>query len=225
LAGLHWFLSFCNGRWTGPILPVGYDDDSNPVFHEWGLPRIQLHRTVRSWFSNLDRNIAPEVYLGFARRWSDDTWWPAIKNSIYWYMPGNASGAAIENTVILSHVAFETISWTLFVEDKKIMSVKKFGNLNAAERLRCLLKHCDIPLQVPAELSRLAKAAKTENWSDGPQSVTAIRNDCIHPDEKNSDQLSRVGMDAEREASSLCLYYLELILLRLFDYEGVFLID
>jgi len=222
LNGLHPFLSFCCGRWTGPALSVGYDNESSPLFHEWGMPRISPYRAVRGWLSDLHRNVVSNVYPGFAGRWSNETWTQAIKDAIYWYIFGNAPGVAIENGVILAHVAFETLGWILFVEDTKALSIDGYKRLEAADKLRLLLNHCCIGLDVPSELRSLGKAAKAENWNDGPGSIAAVRNAHVHPSLKNRARLSRAGSEAAYEAWLLSMHYLELILLHLFDYHGKF---
>lgn len=219
---LGWFLSFCNGRWTAPILHVGCDRDSTFVSHEWTMPRISPYRVVRSWFSDLRRNVLSEVYPGFAARWSNETWSQTLRSAIYWYVLANAPGVAIENGVILAHVAFESLGWTLFVEDTKSLSSDGYNRLAGADKLRLLLNQCRIPIDVPSELPSLRTAAKAENWIDGPGSLAAVRNAYVHPSKKNRDRLSRAGNEAEYQAWVLSMYYLELLLLYLSDYQGEF---
>jgi len=65
-------------------------------------------------------------------------------------------------------------------------------------------------------------AARAENWSDGSEAIAAIRNAHVHSSPKNRERLSRTGKEAEYQAWMLSLYYLELILLYLFEYQGEF---
>jgi hypothetical protein len=220
LDGLYWFLSFCTGRWTGPLLHMGYDQDSNLLSHQWSMPRLSPYRTVGSWFTDQHRNVLSDAYPGFAAKWSDTTCVQAIKSAVYWYCLANAPGVAIENGVILTQVAFETIAWALFVEDLKSLSANGFNKLTFADKLRRVLIHCGIPLNVPDELPALKGAAQTENWIDGPGSVSAVRNAHVHPGKKSRERLARAGHQAEYDAWNLSLHYLELILLRLFNYHG-----
>ncbi len=219
LRGLSSFLSFCNGRWTGPFLQIGYDDNSRPCCHVWEIPRTTPNRTVPRWFSCLRLNVAKDLCPGFAQRWIDDTWRETIESTVYWYILGNAPGVAIENGVILANVAFETLGWTLFVQDKRAISKSGYERLEAADKLRLLLDHCRIDIDVPSELTSLEAAAKAENW-DGASALTAIRNAYIHPSPNNREKLSRVGIEAQHEAWFLSMYYVELILLFLCGYHG-----
>jgi hypothetical protein len=203
LEGLDWFLSFCNGRWTGPILAVGYDENSIPVAHQWKLPRITPYGRVRSWYSEHGDDYASRAYPGFAKLWSDDAWMLTVKSAIYWYIIANTPGGAVENGVMLAHVAFDTLGWTLFVEHLKSLSGKHYDDLSADEKLRRLLNYCGIPLAVPAELRRLASIATSEGWNDGPAALASIRNAYVHPTRKNRRRLERVGDEAEHQACDL----------------------
>ena len=219
---LYRLLSFYNGKWTGPVLPVWFDANSETVWHEWIMPRVTPFRNVPRWASDFLLCALPILYPGFAARWSDETWRDCIHNAIYWYLMANAPGVSIENGVILAHVAFETLGWTLFVQDKKAISVDGFERLNAADKLRLLLSEARVPLAIPTELSSLEAAAKADHWGDGPGSLVAIRNAHVHSSPKNRERIARAGTEAERQAWQLSIYYLELILLYLCDYSGKF---
>jgi hypothetical protein len=221
---LYWLLSFYNGKWTGPILPVWFDANSESVWHEWIMPLVTPFRNVPRWVSDLLRCALPNLYPGFAARWSDETWRDCIHNAIYWYLMPNAPGVAIENGIILAHVAFETLGWTLFVQDKKTITANRYDKkINTADKLRLLLNEARVPLAVPSELASLEAAAKADKkWCDGPGSLAAIRNAYVHSSPENRKRLADVGPEAEHEAWLLSLYYLELILLYLCNYNGEF---
>jgi hypothetical protein len=135
LNSLHWLLSFCNGRWTGPFLWIGYDKDSKPVSHHWGVPNITPNLTVAGWFSDLQLGVLSKLYPGFIDRWTNDTWRQAIQTAIYWYVLANAPGGSVENGMVASQIAFEVLSWTVFVEDAKVLSKNGFNRkLEAVDR-------------------------------------------------------------------------------------------
>lgn len=220
LEALYWLLSFCNGRWTGPILPLQSDIDMKQAWCEWSARRVSPYRHIRSWNHELMEDVLPSICKGFADKWFDEMWSRTIRIAIYWYVTANAPGAPIENGVMVTQVAFETLGWTLFVEDMKSLSSEGYERLHSADKLRLLLTHCGIGLAIPAELHELLATAKADNWSDGPAAISAIRNAHVHPSPKNRARLSRAGVDAEHQATILSLYYVELLLLRLFDYSG-----
>jgi len=59
---------------------------------------------------------------------------------------------------------------------------KGYENLPAMDKLRLLLSICGIPAAIPASLSKLAAAAKAKEnqWKDGPQALTEVRNALVH---------------------------------------------
>lgn len=85
-----------------------------------------------------------------------------------------------------------------------------------------MLTTCGIPLDIPPALTDLVKVAKAENWQDGPHATTGIRNAIVHASPKKRARILGHGSDARMEAWSLGQWYLELILLRLFDYNGAY---
>ena len=72
--------------------------------------------------------------------------------------------------------------------------------------------------RVPTECSVLTELNKSRHWEHGPHALTVIRNDLVHPD----NQSGPFAEEALREAQSLGLYYIELMLLRLSGYTGQF---
>ncbi len=77
-------------------------------------------------------------------------------------------------------------------------------------------------MAIPAELTESLKAAKADNWTDAPAAMTAIRNAITHPTKRNRERLGRHPARIKHEVWSLGLWYLELCLLKLFKYQGVY---
>ena len=222
LESLSSFLSFCNGRWTGPTLVVGMDKDSKPVSHDWSVPTIAPFRFVESWFSDCVPSVAELAYPGFAARWANETYSEAVRTAIFWYVTANAAGIAVENGLLLAWMAFETLGWVVLVEDTGKHTHKSYDSEPAAAKLRQLLGHCEIALPIPSELPALLAASETSVCNDGPGILTDLRNAHVHPNPKRREWLLKAGPQAELEAWYLSLHYLELILLYLFGYQGDF---
>jgi hypothetical protein len=79
------------------------------------------------------------------------------------------------------------------------------------ERIRRLPGELTIPIQIPSSSERLLAA--TPPWEDGPHAVTTIRNSVTHSYESS-------GSPPVFEAWQLAQSYLELALLRLFEFKG-----
>lgn len=218
--GLSWFLSFCRGTWVAPVLPVGFDADGARIWEEWRKWKIERWRRVGTWFDSRSCIGLVDVFPGFLRRWNDGTWNEPIELAIHWYVESNMCAGAVEGSTILTQAAFELLAWTLVVEDQRVLGAKRFDKLPAADKLRRLLSHCEIPLPIPSSLAELTKSAAENSWDDGPQAITGVRNALVHATTRNRKKVMGSDASLRHEAWWLGLWYLELVLLHLFDYKG-----
>jgi len=214
------FASFARGQRCGASIVVGLDDEVSQVSHIWKMPRIDGYRDVRNWFSDVVDNNLSECFPGFMQRFEDVVWQKSIHDVIYWYLTATSSGVSIENGVVLAHIAFETLGWTLLVEDLKSLSSSGYDKINASDKLRLLLSHARISLQIPAEFASLESFAKAENCQDAPDALALLRNAYVHPSPNSRKRLDRTDTEAQYQAWVLSMYYLELILLHLFNFNG-----
>jgi hypothetical protein len=217
---LYRYLSFCSGIWSAPILLVGFDASGNRVFEEWRAPKVERWRNVASWFNDFSVDGLVAGFPGFLERWRDETWNEPLLLALHWYGEANMSAGGVEGSLILAQAAFEVLAWTLLVEDKQVLSEDGFQKLPAMDKLRLLISDCGIPLGIPSSLSLLAAIAKAENWKDGPQALTELRNALVHSNPKKRKKVLGADIRVRHEASDLSLWYLELILLKIFDYNG-----
>ncbi len=217
---LSWFLSFCRGSWVGPVLAVGFDVDGKRVWEEWRLRKIERWRCVGSWFDSLSCVGLVEAFPGFSRRWKDETWNEPIRLALHWYVESNMCSGGVEGGTILTQAAFELLAWTLLVEDQESLSEAEFKKLPASDQLRLLLSSCGIPPTIPTSMCALTQAAAAYNWKDGPQAITGVRNALVHASPKNRKRVLGADTGVRYEAWWLGLWYLELVLLRLFDFQG-----
>ncbi|MBD2491989.1 hypothetical protein [Aulosira sp. FACHB-615] len=225
---LHWFLSFCRGFRISPILLVGQNSSGKKVWEKWHSNQlISPWKIVDSWFIDLHslntQNIN-ELFAGFLTLWKTDTWNDAIRLAIHWYLESNAQAGAVQGSIILLQAAFELLAGTLLLEDKKITE-EAFNKLKAFEKLRHLLKECNLPLEIPDTLTHLLQAAKPEDldWSDGVQALTQTRNALVHANPEKRKKFLNRSFSEKVDIVNLGLWYLELVLLKVFGYKGQYL--
>lgn len=217
---LNFFCSFTNGDWCGPIWFVGVDASGTQVSHLWRVPRVDGYRDSHNWFSPNAGKSLSSLFPGFADLWNDEVWGESLRNTVFWYVTAMSSGMSIENSIVLCHIAFETLGWTYFVEHKKSLSSQRFDKLQGADKLRLLLSQLDIPVAFPSRFSALSGYATAENHKDAATTLSRLRNAYVHPSPKNRAKLSQVGIQVQYEAMTMCLHFLELIVLRLCQYNG-----
>lgn len=225
MEGLFRFLSFVRGLWVAPSLCVGFDSHQNRTWELWQSLNIERWVGVSSW---VDQTI-PEglnlLFPSFMKRWNKEVWRGPIEQAVHWYVECNMCSGGIQGSIILGQAAFELLAWTILVDDKRTINSETMSrSLPANDKLRLLLTFCEIPLEVPKSLTALVKYADSikskQFFADGPQILTQIRNALVHSDPEKRKLLLAKDSGTIYEAWRLTVWYLELILLRFFDYHG-----
>ena len=217
---LGYFLSFCQGNWVAPILSVGMDRGGGRIWEEWGSRRVERWAAVNSWLSEFEPHAMGAAFPGFIRRWHTELWQEPLRLAMHWYVESNRCAGGVEGALVLAQVAFELLTWTLLVEERKALSKKSFKGTSAGGRLRMLLETCGLDTRIPDSLSALVELAGTYASADGPGIITHVRNETVHPEPSAQKAMIQLRPRIRYEAWRFALWYLELILLRLFDYEG-----
>jgi len=218
---LFQYLSFCRGAWIAPILPVGFDEHGDRVWDNWRGWKISGWRSVRNWFNSHSEEGLSKGFPGFYKRWTDEEWKEPFLLANHWYVEANMSAGGVEGSIILAQAGFELLGWTYLVESRSALSEKGYESLAAVDKLRLLLTMLQIPVDIPATLPTLAATAKAagNNWEDGPQALTEIRNALVHGSPAKRRKVFDNHPDLVHEAWNLSLRYLELMILRLCDYN------
>jgi len=220
LPGVHTFLSFARGRWCTPLFPRGRLKDQD-VWKYLGSWKVSPWKDVNSWFPRQEALQVSQAWTGFLNRWFDPNWQDPISTAIHWYVEANSNAGAIEGSIVLAQTALELMSWVILVEDNAQFSATKFDKLRAAEKIGHLLDKQGIPLNVPSSLPALRQAANVFGSSkNGPEVFVSLRNGITHPKKSKREKERLIQTRARWETLQLGLWYLELILLRLFSYNG-----
>jgi hypothetical protein len=220
LEAFSYYLSFARGLWLAPMLIAGFDAEGKQVFEEWSACRADSWQNTYTWFST-DSTDLVETFPGFMRRWQDKNWRELVQDSIHWYVESKKQAGGVNGAIVLQQAALERLAWVLLVEDKRSLSQNGFQKLPAADQVRLLLSSLGIDLKLPTDLINLTQLANQQNLVDGPQAITEIRNAIVHPNPKNRHKGGGASEKIRTEAWSVGLEYLELALLKLFDYPYI----
>ncbi|MCC6428366.1 MAG: hypothetical protein IT435_16285 [Phycisphaerales bacterium] len=218
-AALWRSLSFCRGAWTTPMLLIGHDARQQPLWYSWSTGRIDARDGAGSWFNRFSTK-GFEAFAGFFKLYTAELWSEPIGLAIHWYVECNTNRDNVEGAIILQQAAFELLAWTLLVEERGVLSKDGIQKLPAADQLRLLLSTCCIPLAVPPGFDDLQSLTKEYQWPDGPAAVTEIRNALVHANPSKRRRILDRGFGVRCDAWQLGQWYLELVLLRIFDYRG-----
>jgi hypothetical protein len=214
------FLSFLNGDRCSVVLPVAFDRAGQQVWRGWNAGDNAPWIGKSNWSNDLPGQWVSLSFPGFLRRWQDPDWHEAIGLAVEWYLQGKRGTA--ETALLLGQSALELIGWVQFVESGSgSMSSGSFQGLNASERIRILLTHHSIGLNIPSPFTGLnAIRIDGQPFVDGPHAITGIRNGIVHPKKSKRQQVLGPDPSARKQAANLCLHYLECVLLSLFDYKA-----
>jgi hypothetical protein len=226
LDALYYYISFARGIWCGPLLPIAFDSGVKK-WSRWEPPWINEWRERRSWFPKLDYGVVQplsDAFSGLISLWDDALWREPIKNAVHWYIEANTNAGGVEGGIILVQTALELLSWVYLVEDDSsaVMSAKKFNELSAEKRILSLLEKLTIPTELPEQLLALSSAATLVEAENGVGALVSLRNAIVHPKRSRRQTITEVGVPARIEALSVGLWYLELVLLKLIGYNGVY---
>ena len=217
LEALFYFLSFSRGFWVHPILPIGYNKNNEKVWELWANYMVSPWKSVLTWCDHHNISFLSEIFAGFIKRWHNQDYQESIRTALYWYIRSNVPAAGTDGSIILTQAALERLSWDYHVNIKNSLSLDGFERLSAGDRIKLILSHAGIPLSVPNNYPKLASLAKERNL-DGPALIAYIRNRIVHPGrQKGKIDPATVPLF---ECWNLGLWYLELLLLFIFEYSG-----
>lgn len=224
LETLFFYLSFAAGRWTGMCLPVAYDSADVVIWDDWMCQQTTPYRNAISWAARDRPECFEQPYSRFCELYADSYWREVLVTAIHWYIEANNQAGKIEGSIALTQTALELLAATILVEQEKWISHGAYDKLPASDRLRLLLKWAGIPAGIPTELNELVTLAndKQNRWVDGAHAFVEIRNSIIHPTKKNRERFRQHSTGARVDAWLLGLWMVELVLLRLFGYRGLY---
>ncbi|MBX3584281.1 MAG: hypothetical protein KF810_20555 [Rhizobiaceae bacterium] len=213
---LQRFLSFARGSWTSVFGTVGYDRNGNELYEDWSQRIATPWQVCRSWFDIHHGETLCAAFPGFVRLMHDPLLAKAGYAALHWYLRSNRAGEGpgVDGGLILSQAALEGLSMSVLSKAGVTLPRKA----NAAERIRAACQHLKIRVEIPAFCKTMRLWHRQGAFSDGPEAITRLRNELVHP----KRLLPRKIPSAVPEASKLAQWYIEVMLLKLCGYQGVY---
>ena len=208
LEDLRMFLSFVKGSYCSLALVEGQDEHGEQSWVRWGTHYVERWKPRRSWsLRTSGGDVMTELFPGFVSLLeSTDQSRRTFTRVIDWYLESNES--AIHVGLILTEAALERLSHHVLRRPRrtnKKESIAKYIE-NALEKL-------ELKRNIPQGCTELRKI---KDWASGPHAITTIRNDLVHPRQLLDD----ISFYAHHEAWNLGQWYVEMILLKEFCYQG-----
>jgi len=218
---ISYFLSFCRGAWTCPILLSGEDRSGHAIGRRWVSVLVDRYKATVSWVPSTEPvgAVIQSVFRGYADAWFSAIWGDALRNITQWYV--ESSTGDVGKSIILMQAALELLAWIRLVEEKQILTKKdwKEGRISFSTKLRMLLSLSSIPHSIPSNLSDLTTYCNACQAADGPEGITSIRNALVHPSPPKRARLT-TRPRAVGDAWLLASWYLDLCVLNACGYKG-----
>lgn len=211
------FLSFVKGANCNPVCAIGYDRDGKRVWEFFNSPREPWSSPL-SWLTFLQGSELFDLFPGFIKKCEEISWQQTFQEAIYFYENSNKSTGKVDIGIILAQAAIERLSFEYSVKYSKLIEMQGFTNLRASDKMRLLFSSLGIPIEIPNILEKMRAASNKFKWIDAPHALTEIRNSLIHPEHKYHGILSQIYF----EAWNLGLWFLELCILRLCGFSGLY---
>ncbi len=222
---LYWLFAFTNGARCGCVLPVGLRHLGRPLWKKWGAHNIALAKSNPTWFSDPAPQQCFQVADGCFKVWNQEESREWFTLALGLYLESNCHSGRIEIALVTAQIGLELLAWVVLIEQRALITAESFGKLPAADKIRLLLFWMQVPPAIPKQLCHLhhlhASRSAADGPRDGPRVVTDIRNSLVHPTREKRKQMQTGSTCREcYDAWQLSMWYFELILLKLFGYNG-----
>ena len=216
LKALHLFLSFARGSYCGLAFVSGQDAAGRRVWEQWGTYKTEpWQRSLPTWLPHSQSENLSPVFQGFWTRYNDANWGESLAKVVNWYLRSNESDEA-EVGIILTQAALERLSYETVGARLRRGQPGRKDDEKEGEWIARALKHIGVSSKVPPACGQLEQFRRSNGLKHGPHAVVEIRDDLIH----HKMDYGILSSDIYREARELGLWYVEMLLLKLFDYHG-----
>lgn len=218
---LNIFLSYVNGKRTSALFIEGIFKEE-VIWCDYSNYHIDTYAFLPSWTYKNEVNGLNEIWQEFSIMWTNNEDRDVIKTAIHWYLECNKNSGFVEGSIIMAQTALELLYNWFIVENKRLIIGKDSENISAANKIRLLISQLDIAYDVPAKFSSLKKYLISEKLIDAPEAVIQIRNAIVHSQEDKRKKLKDIEDQAKSQVLQLCIWYIELALLKVLKYNGIY---
>jgi hypothetical protein len=215
---LYCLLSFVANREIGIGPFVGRDEKGEIVWVQWDAPRARPGRPGVRWCpSPLVTEALPVLAEGLRMIALDPAMLEIVDRSVG-HLLAAGGGEVLDVRIPIACSGLELLAWAI-LQREEWLTTDGLGKLPKSGLLRLLLQWAGIPTALPSHFSALEARAKEFDQAGGPEVVFNVRNALVHPP-KRLDDPEWPDRGVLMEAWQLTTWYLELALLRVFNYNG-----
>jgi hypothetical protein len=213
------YLTLINGSRISPIFIEGIKEE-NALWTDYSIYDIDPYKNNITFSKYYLESDLDALWNSFSHLWKTDE--EFLTSVINWYVEANSTTDYIDRNLILVQTALELIYNWFVIEKGQLLYGLDADNINAANKIRLLLSQLNVKSEIPKRFTALQKTlnGRITDLKDGPGVTTYIRNCIVHSKAKNRDNLKLITEDAKNQALQLCLWYVELSILKILRYNG-----
>jgi hypothetical protein len=213
LHGLQLLLAFAAGDRVPVLLPVGYDSAGNAVAYGLRSPRRESYHGRFHWCGPLLIRALTDVWPTFVDLWEHDDTKRMWKLAGELYVEAQ-HGDNLETRLVDAQTLLEVLAWDRLVRlgGRDPDDVDRHS---ADWRIRKMLADIDVSDEVPDTMPETRQ--QWPGW-DGPKVIAELRNSVVHPTDIQA--ILQLSATFKHDVFRLAMWYADLALLRLLDYDG-----
>jgi hypothetical protein len=216
---LNAFLTFMNGRRTSAIFIKGIHGHE-VIWSDFTDYFVDPYKTVYSWPQRDSIEGINELWKNFKSIWLGKDGKDFLITLIHWYVEANSNAGFSEGSIIMAQTALELIYNWWIIEQKKMIIGKDSENISASNKIRLLLTQLNIDFEIPNGFNNLNNFLNNNKIIDAPEAAVYIRNAIVHSQHEKRKKLSQIDFRVKHEALQLYIWYIEISLLRILDFNG-----
>lgn len=219
---LDTFLTFINGRRTSAMFLQGIFE-GEVIWCDYTDYFVDPYKVVQSWQQRHSIRGLNELWKNFSSLWKETEDKNFLTSAIHWYVEANGNSGFSEGSIIMAQTALELLYNWWVIEHKKLIIGKDSENINASNKIRLLLSQLNINHSAPEAFKQLEQfIVDSKDIIDAPDAVVQIRNAIVHSQEEKRKKLSAIHYKAKYEALQLCIWYIEMTLLCILDFDDIY---
>jgi len=210
------FLNFLNGRRCSPLFLQGVFDDE-VIWCDYSSYFVDQYKPVSSWTPQHSIEGLNELWQAFSKMWKSEGDKDFLLSAIHWYTEAISNSGFAEGAIIMAQTDLELLYNWLLIEKKKLLIGKDAENMSAANKIRLLLSQLNLNYDIPHAFTKLQLLPDVV---DAPDAFVQIRNAIVHSQEEKRKKLKNLHYGVKYEALKLGIWYIELSLLFILQYQG-----
>lgn len=219
---LNTFLTFLNGRRVSALFTTGVFENET-IWTNYTDYHVDIYKDCTSWPQDHSIMGLENIWVNFSQLWSDKEDRNFLTSVIHWYVEANNNSGFSEGAIIMAQTALELLYNWWIIENKKMIIGKDSENINASNKIRLLLSQLKIEHSVPNGLENLQNFVDSEiQIVDACDAVVQIRNAIVHSQEEKRKKLSSINFRVKYEALQICIWYIEMALLGILNYDNMY---